>query len=229
MKLFLRRQYFQELAETAALTGEYHGKFKEDVDHLLNVKPKKLKMTSVEEGLVLNEKVMLDRITAKVKIQFKGEIKDVVEVFTGVPRSLDIPLTGEEVAKAARKLRNNRATGDGFPAENFKEGGAVVHGYLAEIFNDMFSKHKDISSLHTSVFHMINKPNKPYTLQNMRPIQLLNAIRKLFSIIIHARVYHKLCPHVQDNNFGFLRGRGREMQLWNYAAMDAGVNKSLWE
>jgi hypothetical protein len=61
MKIFLRRQYFQELAETAALTAEYHGKFKEDVDHLLNVKPKKLKMTSVEEGLVLNEKVMLDR------------------------------------------------------------------------------------------------------------------------------------------------------------------------
>ena len=59
----------------------------------------------------------------------------------------------------------------------------------------------------------------------MRPIQLLNAIRKLFSIIIHARVYHKLCPHVQDNNFGFLRGRGREMQLWNYAWMLASTNR----
>jgi hypothetical protein len=36
-------------------------------------------------------------------------------------------------------------------------------------------------------------------------------------MIVHYRIYDKLLPHVDENNFGFLRGRGRELQLWDYA------------
>ena len=75
------------------------------------------------------------------------------------------------------------------------------------------------------VVHLQIHQQHPCTLQNMRPIQLLNAIRKLFSIIVYARIYDKLYPHIESGNFGFLRGRGREKQLWNYAWMLASASR----
>ena len=110
------------------------------------------------------------------------------------------------------------------PGEIWSKSGPETDQILADMFNEMFEFHCDIKSLHTSIFHMINKPNKPFTYENMRPIQLLNSIRKLYSIIICERIYDKVHKRLVDRHYGFLRGRGREMQLWMYKFREP-VNK----
>jgi hypothetical protein len=180
MKRAISRQYYEQLAEEAALSAQLGGKFKDDVNRLLDKKNKKLKLATEKEGLILNEKVMADKIIESMKTLFSGDAKTRVLPFTGLPTSLMEPITMVEVKRASRKMRNNKTTGDGFPAEIFKEGGNVLHQMLAELFNDMLTMHKDITSMHSSIFHMLNKPRKAHTIDHMRPIQLLNAVRKLY-------------------------------------------------
>jgi len=108
--------------------------------------------------------------------------------------SLHTPTTEEEVKTAITALQNGRAAGpDGINSELFKHSKYIVSRPLAKIIHSSFEHHVPIETL--------SKPNKsPCPLTNLRPIVLLNSIRKIMSIITlrrngrHDRLLHWTLP-----------------------------------
>ena len=77
----------------------------------------------------------------------------------------------------------------------------------------------------------LNKPNKDPVAKNTRPITLLNCTRKILSLIILERIYHKVDKFLNLGQSGFRRKRGTSDILWSYRWMiaDAEKNGSKYE
>ena len=87
-------------------------------------------------------------------------------------------------------FNNGRAYGkDGTPGELYRYGGPKLCEHLATIYNQMFEQGKSIEEIGEGILITLNKLNgKPPTVNNTRPITLLNMIRKILSNIVLARI-----------------------------------------
>lgn len=88
-----------------------------------------------------------------------------------------------------------------------KYGGDELHKYLARMFNDVFEKRQPITGTGHSILIALNKPNKPKTSNNTRPIQLVNSIRKILSNIALNRLSRFVEEYVRVEQSGFRHGR----------------------
>ena len=94
---------------------------------------------------------------------------------TGDPRRLNQEITVEEVMKAIKRLRNNRAVGpDGVSNEWYKYAGFNVAKKLADRFNKMMKEHNVIEAIETGLLIPLNKEGARKIWEKTRPIVLLN-------------------------------------------------------
>ena len=87
------------------------------------------------------------------------------------------------------KLNNNRATGpDAIPGELYKYGSYALTHSITNIFNVIFETHEDID-INKGDMITPPKPGKPKgPVKNLRPLTLLNTIRKALSLITLERI-----------------------------------------
>ena len=79
----------------------------------------------------------------------------------------------------------------------------------------MFETHKNEFSKGESVLLPIPKPNKQKgSLKNLRPINLLNAIRKLLSNIALGRIQKKADNYISPCQSAYRRGRSTSDAVW---------------
>ena len=135
--------------------------------------------------------------------------------FVGPPRPLSCPVTCAETSSAILKLKGNRAAGpDGMEAELYKYGGAVVARELTEIINDVFACHTPIPTS-SGLICPLQKPGKPRgPCSSLRPITLLNVVRKILSLVTLARIRPKLEPSIGSYQSGFRPSRSTSEVLW---------------
>ena len=95
---------------------------------------------------------------------------------------LNNQITNREVERALRKLKNGRATGpDGIPGELLKYSDPLLHQEIAEKLNIMLENGEDFE-LGKGTLIVLPKPGKPPgEMSSLRPIVLLNTIRKTLS------------------------------------------------
>ena len=96
-------------------------------------------------------------------------------------------------------MSNYKATGeDGIPAELLKYDPDTLMEDIARILNSIFEEHSDMINVGRSILQPIPKPGKPEgPRKNLRPINLLNVIRKALSLITLNRNKEKVNKHVQ--------------------------------
>lgn len=144
------------------------------------------------------------------------------------PRRLNNPITTDEVSLAMRSLRNQRAPGiDQLPAESFKYGNGcpLFLSTVTSLLNYIFEQHQSIPSLSQGVLILLNKPSKPHTIENTRPITLLTALRKILSLILLNRLRPKLLTYISPDQCGFSQGRSTADILLSYKLLDAIAKK----
>ena len=107
------------------------------------------------------------------------------------------------------KMSNNKAAGeDGIANEMIKYGPEELHQEIANILNERFESHKNELNTGESVLLPIPKPNKQKgPLKNLRPINLLNTIRKLLSNITLGRIQEKVDTYISPSQSAYRRGR----------------------
>ena len=78
-------------------------------------------------------------------------------------------------------------------------------------------RENDISCMGKGIIHTLQKPGKPkgFT-NNLRPITLLNIIRKVLSNIALARIRPKIEKFVSPGQSGFRQGRGTADVVWTH-------------
>ena len=124
--------------------------------------------------------------------------------FSGPPRPLLSPISTQEVMAGMKKLNNDRACGpDGILAEQYKYGGKMFATKMATIYNQVFEKHLPVET-NTGILIPLAKPGKPAgPCSSLRPVTLLNTVRKLFSLIVLFRIRPKLEKEIANFQAGF--------------------------
>ena len=121
---------------------------------------------------------------------------------------LDPPILVEEVAVSLKRLKNNKSAGiDGLKSELFKYGCENLALHITVLLNSIFNKHEDLKAIGEGILITLNKPNKSETIENTRPIVLLNTIRKILSTILLNRIRPILETYISVNQSGFQPNR----------------------
>ena len=147
-----------------------------------------------EEGkLAATPNEILGITTNFFKNKFCNEqIKD-IEPFAGPPRRLNRELTPREIEKSLKLLNNNRAAGgDDIAGELLKYGAEELSPDIAEIFNNTFETHQNLE-INNGVMITLQKPGKQKgPVKNLRPVTLLDTIRKSLSLTVLERIRPKV-------------------------------------
>ena len=142
---------------------------------------------------------------------------------------LDNPIVPGEVAKAARRLKNNKAAGpDHLPAELFKYAPADLHSHLATLYNRSIEEGQHMT-MGEGVLIPIQKSGKPKgPASSLRPIVLLNVVRKLLSLIVLSRINGKVQKYVSSAQSGFRPGRSTADVVWSPRWLAARCQHVQW-
>lgn len=141
-------------------------------------------------------------------------------------KPLKSPITTHEVFSAVKKLRNNRAAGpDAIPGELLKYGTESLNTIIADTLNQVFEKGEDIE-LGTGTLIVLPKPGKPAgLLSRLRPIVLLNTVRKVLSIITLNRIRPAVDSIISPCQSGFRPNRSTADAVWAHKWMIARIMK----
>ena len=128
--------------------------------------------------------------------------------------------------KSFNSLSNNKATGeDQIHAEILKYDTPLLDQAIADIFNATFSKHENLD-INTGVLIAIQKPGKEKgPPNNLRPITLLNSLRKALSIITLNRIRPFVEDYLSKSQSGFRPERSTADVVWTHKWLAAKTRK----
>ena len=106
------------------------------------------------------------------KSKFWKEEKERIKAFEGKQRPLNVKISNDEVEKAFRKLKNNKAPGeDRITGKSIKYASNIVKEKLCNTYNKMFENPCDEINVGKSNLLPLQKPNKEKRLlKNLRPV-----------------------------------------------------------
>ncbi|GFS13188.1 LINE-1 reverse transcriptase, partial [Elysia marginata] len=131
-----------------------------------------------------------------------------IEPYFGQPRKLNSPITEKEVRASINSMNNGRAPGsDNISGEFLKFAPHLIDNKIAKILNQTFERHEDLN-INKGLLIALPKPGKPKgPPQNLRPITLLNSIRKTLSTIVLNRIRPKIETYISHSQSGFRPNR----------------------
>ena len=126
----------------------------------------------------------------------------------------------------ATRVKNNRAPGeDEISGELLKYGTPTLHGSIANILNRVFEEHESLK-INSGELIALHKPGKPKgPPQNLRPITLLNTIRKALSIITLHRIRPCTEEYLSHSQSGFRPDRSTAGVVWAHKWLAAKTKK----
>uniref|UniRef100_A0AAV1UI08 Reverse transcriptase domain-containing protein n=1 Tax=Peronospora matthiolae TaxID=2874970 RepID=A0AAV1UI08_9STRA len=133
----------------------------------------------------------------------------------GLQRPLKNPITAFELKRAFRHLCNRRASGpETIAIELLKYGSELLAQPLADIINYGLATGDNIN-LGDGILLGPPKPNKPAgQCASLRPIVLLNSIRKAISLVVLRRISPKVERFLSPHQSGFRPSRSTADAVW---------------
>jgi len=121
---------------------------------------------------------------------------------------LDIEFSQTKIEAVIKSLPNNHAPGpDGFNGLFIKKSWDIIKGDFLRFFRDFYHQNTDLKSVNSSINTLIPKKNNPETVDDYRPISLLNYTLKCITKLLSARLQSVILQLVHTNQYGFIKGR----------------------
>ena len=186
---------------------------------------KKLRKPTTENNITVHNKkgeVIMNKVDkyTTVKNYFRNKFwnddNETIDPFEGEQRPLNVPISKDEVEKAVKKIKNNKAAGeDKITGELIKYAPDIVKEKLSETYNKIFENHCDEINIGKSNLLPLQKPNKEKgPLKNLRPINLLNTSRKILSIITLNRIQEKVEQYLSASQAAYRPKRSTGDIVW---------------
>ena len=190
-----------------------------------------LSVHNTEGQFVGTDKGKADTISEWFKTQFTDPSDEPFHPFEGDPRPLEAPIEEAEIEKAVKSLSNGCSSGpDGITNELFKYAGDIIYQPIASIINTALEQHTPIGALGQGTLIPLPKPKKPPgPPSNLRPIVLLNSIRKILSIVTLNRIREKIDNFTGPWQSGFKRGRSCADIVWAQRILTSVVMSKHWD
>lgn len=114
----------------------------------------------------------------------------------------------QEILQVIKELPNSHAPGpDGFNGLFIKKTWPIIKSDFLRVFHNFCSNQMDISSINTCHIVLIPKRDNPASVDDYRPISLLNYSLKSITKILSVRLQAVMPKLVHENQYGFLKGR----------------------
>ena len=112
------------------------------------------------------------------------------------------------------------------PGELLKHGSHVIAKPMADIFNRAITDQEVLSQIGHGIIIILPKPGKPLgAMTSLRPIVLLNTLRKVLSLIVLSRIADKVDEFLYPGQIGFRRGRSTADVLFGYRWLSAKTQR----
>ena len=196
------------------------------VKNITNKKQQNKKVLDKDNNLITDPNRILQITTEFFENKFHDDNVETILPFEGPLRNLNTPITLQEVGDAISKLNNNRAPGeDNVTSELLKYGQGNLTGIITGCLNECLENHIDLE-INNGILLSLQKPGKEVgPLKNLRPITLLNTIRKVLSIVTLNRIREKSEEYISPNQSGFRPNRSTADVAWTHKWLAAKVQK----
>jgi len=114
----------------------------------------------------------------------------------------------EDFLKVIKMIPTDHAPGpDGFNGKFIKKCWAIIKADFLRLFADFFNNLIDLTSINSSYIALIPKKNNPESVDDFRPISLLNYSVKCITKLMFIRLQDVILKLVHENQYGFIKGR----------------------
>ena len=185
---------------------------------------------SVEGEVLVRDKDKADRVREHFQAQFTDGAADPLP--RPSPHQFKKPISTMEVASALSRLRNGRASGpDNLPGELLKYAPDEVASIIKTVINTSVRNGEDLSQvIGPGTLIPLAKPGKPRgPTTSLRPIVLLNTVRKATSLITLKRMTSDVAQHLGSIQSGFRPGRSTADVVWTQRFVAAKATRYKWE
>ena len=96
---------------------------------------------------------------------------------------------------------------DGYNGMFIKKCWHIIKHDIYELCNDFFNGTVSLQAINSSFITLVPKCNNPTTVNDFRPISLLNSILKLITKLLADRLQKQIIPLIHRNQYGFIKTR----------------------
>ena len=173
---------------------------------------------------VTNKQTMYSIINQHFKEHLqKPDIEPIQPFKEHIPKKLNNPITRTEVTKATNKMSNNKAYWD-IPVELVKYADVNLHDEIANTLNNIFEEHNDTDLGEGRLIPLQKpKPKPKGPVINLRPITLLNLLRKILSRLTTSRIETSTNTYLSHTQSAYRKGRSTSDVVWAYRWICAKV------
>ena len=157
-----------------------------------------------------------DEIERHFKNHFSKENLGEIQKFHRPPQKLRKEITPEEVKKAVNTMSNNKAPGeDKIPVELIKYASDELNEEISIVIN-IFRNNDTVMKMGTGILIPLPKPGKTKgPVKNLRPVTLLEVIRKILSkILMHRTEMMKIDGYLANSQSAYRKGRSTTDIVW---------------
>jgi hypothetical protein len=121
---------------------------------------------------------------------------------------LCLPFSREQIDAIVLEFPNDKAPGpDGFNGSFVKKTWHIIREDLYKLCNDFHDYLADLKSINYSYITLVPKKDNPETVNDFRPISLLNTSMKIITKLLANKLQREMPNIVHDNQYGFIKGK----------------------
>jgi hypothetical protein len=135
------------------------------------------------------------------------DLQHIIQPVPGL-EELSVPFTTEEIDLVVKHMPVDKAPGpDGFNGQFLKSCWHIIKQDIYQLCFDFYEGKLDIESINMGHITLIPKVASPESVNDFRPITLLNCCLKIITKILANRLQKVVLRIVHKNQYGFLKGR----------------------
>jgi hypothetical protein len=147
------------------------------------------------------------RLGSSVGVSMQFDLQDLVQSYPNL-EFLCLPFSSKNIDEIILDLPTNKAPGpDGFNNLFFKKSWHIIRGDMYKLCQDFFHHRANLKSINHSFITLVPKKDNPESVNDFRPISLLNSSIKLISKLLANRLQSIALKIVHENQYGFIKGR----------------------
>jgi hypothetical protein len=118
------------------------------------------------------------------------------------------PFTKEQIDAVVANIPPDKAPGpDGFNGKFIKKCWGIIKEDIYKLCLDFFDGAVDLQTINNSFITLVPKVNNPTTVNDFRPISLINCVVKIITKLLGDRPQKVIVSLVHQNQYGFIKTR----------------------
>jgi hypothetical protein len=148
-----------------------------------------------------------DRLGTRKAFEMKFDLPNIIKNIQDLDQ-LTVPFTHEEIDTVIHEMPPDRALGpDGFTGVFLKKCWPIIKEDFYKLCNDFYEGGLDLESINDGFITLIPKIASPSTINDFRPITLLNCCLKVLTKLLANRLQKLILKIIHRNQYGFIKGR----------------------